>query len=109
MIPCPECARELPNAARNCPCGWSEDAPPMLLTPRQPPSAQSREHLLALRQRLFAAASVKPDRAWARRLLDRHKAGEPFSAKAIELALSVAGDAPAPYATSALDSADNPV
>lgn len=43
-----------------------------------------------------------PNKDWAHRILDRHRAGEAIPMKAMEYALEVTGDSPAPYVNSSV-------
>ena len=51
--------------------------------------------------REYLAKSKVPNRDWANKILDRHKAGERLQPYVLQCALEATGDAPAPYATGA--------
>lgn len=109
MISCASCSRQLPNSAQNCPCGWernpfAEPEPVAKAAHRafvkredwHGPTEASRAALESILR--TAKPSTRPGKQWAKRILDKHRGGGTVSPLALEYALQVAGDAPAPRA-----------
>ncbi len=63
------------------------------------PTEYGKQKAREIRELMKSFTAKTPDKSWAKRLLDRHRAGEPIDRAAVEMALEVTGDAPAPYQT----------
>lgn len=67
--------------------------------PREPwhgPTEYGKRMSKELLARARAFTNKKPDKSWAKRVLDRHAGGEEIPQHFLAMALQVAGDGPAP-------------